>query len=166
MKIKLGYKSNPIMGLCPIILYSLHFVTEAFMALITSIYSLFLHQQNITLIPAWKALTSPLPTPCAPHTLAAGQTGAGCSSKFECLEDDNSSASVVHRPVSDHTASREKKKQLKSWFNHNFLCPVFLIAAHLYLLHTFPVGRNQQPNCQVLCKKWQIKKGKFIKVVP
>lgn len=53
VKIKLVYKRNAIMGLFSIILYLLQFVREAFMALITFI---FLHQQNIILILASKAL--------------------------------------------------------------------------------------------------------------
>lgn len=62
------------------------------MALITSIYFFILHQQNITLIPAWK---SPLPAPAAPHTLQQGRLGQVAPASLNVLRGVSSSASVA-----------------------------------------------------------------------
>lgn len=112
VKIKLVYKSNHIMGLCPIILCLLQFVTEAFIALVTFIFWISRISFYITEYHLQKALwRSSFPSSSAPHTPCSRANLVRLLwQDLNVSRDGNSSASLVHMPVFEHTHGRKKKK--------------------------------------------------------
>lgn len=138
VKIKLVYKRNHTMGLFPIILYLLHFAAEAFM--VPSLY--FLHQQNMTLIPSWKALwRSFFPTSFAPHSRI--NWVRLLQQVFNALREGSSQNLWFTWQSLNILMGREKKKKrrksaylIRTSCARNFLLPLYfclsLLRAPLY----------------------------------